>query len=75
MGKNSLKFLDAEACYLLYELKIMHSSCLLYVIVDQKADKYYIADWEHNKNQGKIIGSLKSRLAIAIKTGLERVFT
>ncbi len=75
LGKNALKILDVEDYYLFGELKVMKPPYRLYVIVDQKKDIYYIVDWEHKDNQERIIKSLKNKLALAIETGLEGVFS
>ena len=75
MGKNALKILDVEDYYLLCEMKVMRPPYRLYVIVDQKSDRYYIADWEHKENQEKVINELKRRLSLAIKFGLDEIFT
>jgi mRNA-degrading endonuclease RelE of RelBE toxin-antitoxin system len=50
-GKNALKILDIEDYYLLCEMKVMKPPYRFYVIVDQKTNTYYIADWEHKENQ------------------------
>jgi len=75
MGKNALKILEIEDYYLLCEMKVMKPPYRLYVIVDQKTNTYYIADWEHKENQEKIINELKYKLSSAVETGLEKIFT
>ncbi len=75
MGRNSLKILDVEDYYLLCEMKIKRPPYRLYVIVDQKNDTYYIADWEHKGMQEKVINELKTKLSSAISFGLDKIFT
>jgi len=75
MGMNALKILDVEEHYLLCEMKVMKPPYRLYVIVNQKTNKYYIAEWEHKEKQSKIIGELKYKLSLAVEAGLEKVFT
>ena len=75
MGKNALKILDVEEHYLLCEMKVMKPPYRLYVIVNEKANKYYIAEWEHKEKQNKVIGELKHKLSLALEAGLENVFT
>jgi hypothetical protein len=75
MGKNALKILDVEGHYLLCEMKVMKPPYRLYVIVNQKTNKYYIAKWEHKEKQNKVIGELKYKLSLAVEAGLENIFT
>ena len=75
MGKNALKILDVEKNYLLCEMKVMRPPYRLYVIVEQKENKYYIVDWEHKDNQEKIINELKGKLGLALEFSLDKIFT
>ena len=75
MGKNALNILDVQEHYLLCEMKVMRPPYRLYVIVDQKTNKYYIVDWEHKEKQEKVINKLKSKLSVAINVGLDKIFT
>jgi mRNA-degrading endonuclease RelE of RelBE toxin-antitoxin system len=75
MGKNALKILDVEEYYLLCEMKVMRPPYRLYVIVNQKTNEYYIAEWEHKEKQNKVIGELKHKLSLAVEVGLEKIFT
>jgi len=75
LGKNAVKILDVQDNYLLTEMKRNNPPYRLYIIIDQKNDIYYITEWEHKKEQEKIISELKQKLSLAIKTGLENVFT
>ena len=74
-GKNALKILDVQDHYLLGEMKVMRPPYRLYVIVDQKNDKFYIVEWQHKERQEKIINELRGKLLQAISLGLERIFT
>jgi hypothetical protein len=56
-------------------MKVMKPPYRLYVIVNEKANKYYIAEWEHKEKQNKVIGELKHKLSLALEAGLENVFT
>ena len=74
MGKNALKILDVEEFYLLGEMKVMRPPYRLYVIVDQKTDRYYVVEWEHKEKQKRVIGELKRKLSLATKFTLEKIF-
>ena len=74
-GKGALKILDVADQYLLCEMKVMRPPYRLYVIVDQSANKFYAADWEHKERQRKIIDQLRYKMSLAVKSGLENVFT
>ncbi|MBI2084582.1 MAG: hypothetical protein HYT70_03150 [Candidatus Aenigmarchaeota archaeon] len=75
MGRDALKILDVEGHYLLCEMKVMKPPYRLYVILDQQNNKYYVADWEHKDKQEKAIEELRFKLSIAVRAGLEKIFT
>jgi len=75
MGKNALKILDVEDCYLLCEMKVMRPPYRLYVVLDQKNNRFYIVDWAHKEKQEKLIQELSGKLSSAIKVGLDKIFT
>lgn len=62
LGLNALKILDVEDIYLLCEMKVNKPPYRLYVIVDQKSNRFYLVDWEHKSKQEKIIENLKKKL-------------
>ena len=74
MGKNTLKILDVQDQYLLCEMKVMKPPYRLYVIADQKSNKYYVVEWEHKQKQEKIIKELKNKLSLAVNFSLDKIF-
>jgi len=60
--------LSIEDYYLLCEMKVMRPPYRLYVIVDQKNNRFHIVEWEHKEKQEKVINELRNRLVLAIKT-------
>lgn len=75
MGKNALKVLDIEGLYLLCEMRVMRPPYRLYVIADQRSNKYYVAEWEHKDKQERVIAHLKGKLSSAMRFGLGETFT
>ncbi len=75
MGINALKILAVEGPYLLGELKVHRPPYRLYVIADQKNNRFFLADWEHKSKQENAIITIKGKLASAGEYTLGELFT
>ena len=71
MGLNALKILKAYENYLLCEIKFKKPPYRLYVIVDQKEKTFFLVEWEHKKNQKRILDILSKSLKNGIKKIIE----
>ena len=75
LGKNAVKILDVEDYYLLAEMKTKRPPYRLYIIINQRNDTYYVVEWAHKEQQEKIINELKYKLSLAVKFGLDQLFS
>ena len=75
LGKNAVKILDVEDYYLLAEMKVKRPPYRLYIIINQRSDTYYVVEWTHKEQQEKIINELKYKLSLAVKFGLDQLFS
>jgi len=72
-GLNALKILKVRGKYLLTEAKSKQPPYRLYVFVDQEKKIFYIAKWEHKKEQRRIIRKLSKTLEKSLEQGLEQI--
>lgn len=72
-GLNALKILKVRGKYLLTEAKSKNPPYRLYVFVDQEKRIFYLAKWEHKKEQGRIIKNLSRLLDKSLEHGLEEI--
>jgi len=73
MGKNAIKLLHVRDKYILGEIKFMSPPYRLYVIINQKNEKFYIVRWEHKEKQQKVINQLKEKLEYAFEGGIRNI--
>ncbi len=73
MGKNAIKLLHVRDKFILGEIKFMNPPYRLYVIADQKDEKFYIVRWEHKVKQQKVINQLAEKLDYAFEGGIKNI--